>query len=146
MSARPEALEWSVDNCTVGRAMEILGERWTFVVLREIANGIRRFDDMRVRTNIPRQVLTNRLALLVDSGVLRREPYQDPGARVRHEYRLTQMGFDLWPVIVAVSAGATAISPIPRAHHCPPCTVTAAPRCTRCCDARPATRSTTHAK
>jgi len=102
MSARPEALEWSVDNCTVGRAMEILGERWTFVVLREIANGIRRFDDMRVRTNIPRQVLTNRLALLVDSGVLRKEPYQDPGARVRHEYRLTQMGFDLWPVIVAV--------------------------------------------
>ncbi|GIF71511.1 winged helix-turn-helix transcriptional regulator [Asanoa siamensis] len=102
MSARPEALEWSVDNCTVGRAMEILGERWTFVVLREIANGIRRFDDMRVRTNIPRQVLTNRLAMLVEAGVLRKEPYQDPGARVRHEYRLTEMGFDLWPVIVAV--------------------------------------------
>jgi DNA-binding HxlR family transcriptional regulator len=102
MSTRPEALEWSVDNCTVGRAMEILGERWTFVVLREIANGIRRFDDMRVRTQIPRQVLTNRLALLVDSGVLRKVPYQEPGARVRHEYRMTEMGFDLWPVIVAV--------------------------------------------
>ena len=99
---RPAALEWSVDNCTVGRAMEILGERWTFVVLREIANGIRRFDDMRVRTNIPRQVLTNRLAMLVDSGVLRKVPYQEPGARVRHEYRMTDMGFDLWPVMVAV--------------------------------------------
>jgi len=82
--------------------MEILGERWTFVVLREIANGIRRFDDMRVRTNIPRQVLTNRLAMLVDRGVLRREPYQEPGARVRHEYRLTPMGVDLWPIMVAV--------------------------------------------
>jgi len=82
--------------------MEILGERWTFVVLREIANGIRRFDDMRVRTNIPRQVLTNRLTMLVDRGVLRREPYQEPGARMRHEYRLTRMGMDLWPVMVAI--------------------------------------------
>ncbi|MEV0714597.1 helix-turn-helix domain-containing protein [Asanoa sp. NPDC050611] len=102
MNSRPVALDWSVDNCTVGRAMEILGERWTFVVLREIANGIRRFDDMRVRTHIPRQVLTNRLAMLVDSGVLHKVPYQEPGSRVRHEYRMTEMGFDLWPVMVAV--------------------------------------------
>jgi DNA-binding HxlR family transcriptional regulator len=99
-----DALEWSVDACTVGRAMEILGERWTVVVLREIFSGIRRFDDMRVRTGIPRQVLTNRLAMLVDNGVLRREPYREPGARVRHEYRLTAKGFDLYPVLVAVAA------------------------------------------
>jgi DNA-binding HxlR family transcriptional regulator len=97
-----DALDWSVENCTVGRAMDILGERWTVVVLREVFNGIRRFDDMRVRTNIPRQVLTNRLAMLVEQGVLRREPYREPGARERHEYRLTEKGMDLWPVLVAV--------------------------------------------
>ncbi|OZV78754.1 transcriptional regulator [Micromonospora echinospora] len=101
---KPEALDWSVENCTIGRAMAILGERWTVVVLREVFNGVRRFDDMRVRTGIPRQVLTNRLAALVEQGVLRREPYREPGARVRHEYRLTPMGFDLWPVLVAVLA------------------------------------------
>ena len=56
--------------------MEILGERWTFVVLREVFNGVRRFDDMRRHAAIPRQVLTDRLALLVDHDILRKEPYQ----------------------------------------------------------------------
>ncbi|MFK3983255.1 winged helix-turn-helix transcriptional regulator [Micromonospora sp. NPDC050397] len=82
--------------------MAILGERWTVVVLREVFTGVRRFDDMRVRTGIPRQVLTNRLAGLVEQGLLRREPYREPGARQRHEYRLTEKGLDLWPVLVAL--------------------------------------------
>jgi DNA-binding HxlR family transcriptional regulator len=99
---RDSALDWSVENCTIGRAMSILGERWTVVVLREVFSGARRFDDMRERTGIPRQVLTNRLATLVDQGVLRRVPYQEPGARSRDEYRLTPKGFDLYPVLVAV--------------------------------------------
>jgi DNA-binding HxlR family transcriptional regulator len=97
-----DALDWSVENCPIGRAMEILGERWTFLVLREVFNGIRRYDDMRTRTNIPRQVLANRLATLVEHGILRRVPYQEPGARQRHEYRLTEKGFDLYPVLVAL--------------------------------------------
>ena len=91
-----------MDNCTIGRAMAILGERWTIVVLREVFNGIFRFDDMRERTGIPRQVLTNRLGMLVDNGVLRRVPYREPGARARDEYRLTEKGFDLYPLLVAV--------------------------------------------
>jgi DNA-binding HxlR family transcriptional regulator len=91
-----------MENCTIGRAMTILGERWTVVVLREVFSGVRRFDDMRERTGIPRQVLTNRLATLVDQGILRRVPYQEPGARFRDEYRLTPKGFDLYPVLVAV--------------------------------------------
>jgi DNA-binding HxlR family transcriptional regulator len=99
---RPRALEWSVENCTIGRALAILGERWTLVVLREVFNGVFRFDDMRVRTGIPRQVLTNRLGLLVDNGVLRRVPYREPGSRAREEYRLTEKGFDLYPLLVAV--------------------------------------------
>ncbi len=103
MSTSPAALAWSTENCTVGRTMAILGERWTFVVLREVFNGVRRFDDIRRHSGIPRQVLANRLALLVEQGVLRREPYQDPGERARQEYRLTEKGFDLYPVLVAIA-------------------------------------------
>jgi DNA-binding HxlR family transcriptional regulator len=97
------ALDYSADTCTIGRAMAILGEKWTIVVLREVFNGVRRFDDMRLRTGIPRQVLTDRLASLVEHGVLRRVPYQEPGSRIRHEYRLTPKGFDLYPVLIAVA-------------------------------------------
>lgn len=100
--SRPAALSWSADNCTLGRAMEILGEKWTVIVLRELFVGIRRFDDLRVRTAIPRQVLTNRLARLVDSGLVRREPYQEPGTRTREEYRLTPKGLDLYPALIAL--------------------------------------------
>lgn len=101
--SQPPALAFATDNCTVGRAMEILGERWTFVVLREVFNGVRRFEDMRRHTGIPRQVLTNRLAALVDHDILRREPYREAGQRERHEYRLTTRGLDLYPVLVAVA-------------------------------------------
>ena len=99
----PRALAYSTENCTIGRAMEILGERWTLVVLREVFNGIRRFDDMRRHTGIPRQVLTNRLGLLVEQDLLRRVAYREPGQRERHEYRLTEKGFALLPVLVAVA-------------------------------------------
>ena len=99
---RPSALAYSAENCTIGRAMAVLGERWTFVVLREVFNGIRRFEDMRVRTAIPRQVLTDRLSLLVEHGILRKVAYQPPGQRSRFEYRLTDKGFDLYPVLVAI--------------------------------------------
>ena len=95
-------LTFSPDNCTIGRAMQILGEKWSVLVLREVFLGVRRFDDMRTRTGIPRQVLTNRLARLVDQGILRRVPYQVPGERSRDEYRLTEKGFDLYPVLVAL--------------------------------------------
>ncbi len=103
-SVTPEALKWSAENCTLGRAMDILGEKWTILVLREVFLGIRRFEDLRVRTGIPRQQLTNRLAKLVDQGLLRRHPYQEPGRRGRYEYRLTEKGFDLGPVLAAILA------------------------------------------
>lgn len=103
MSTSPPALAFSTENCTVGRTMAILGERWTFMVIREVFNGVRRFDDISRHCGIPRQVLSNRLALLVEQGILRREPYQDPGERARHEYRLTDKGFDLYPVLVSIA-------------------------------------------
>ncbi len=102
--SRPEALDWSVDNCTIGRTLDILGDRWSFIVLREVFQGIRRFDDLTVRTSIPRTVLTDRLRRLVDAGILRREPYREPGARSRSEYRLTEKGLDLYPVLLALQS------------------------------------------
>ena len=98
----PTALRWSAENCTLGRAMAVLGEKWTILVLREVFLGIRRFEDLRVRTGIPRQVLTNRLATLVGHGILRRHPYQLPGVRARDEYRLTEKGFELYPILAAL--------------------------------------------
>jgi DNA-binding HxlR family transcriptional regulator len=104
----PEALNWSIDNCTIQRALSVLGDRWTFVVLREVFNGIRRFDDMRIRTGIPRQVLSGRLARCVSEGLLRREPYQEPSQRQRAEYRLTQKGLNLYPILVALNEWGSA--------------------------------------
>jgi DNA-binding HxlR family transcriptional regulator len=98
---------WSVDNCTIARAMATLGDKWTFIVLREVFTGVRRFEQMRVRTSIPRQVLTNRLDKLVTEGVLRKEPYREAGARIRYEYRLTDKGFDLYPVLTALLTWGT---------------------------------------
>src|SRR5580704_14112890 len=100
--ARPWILEYDTANCTIGAAVGAIGEKWTFLVLREAFNGVRRFDDMRRRTQAPRQVLSDRLSRLVADGMLRRVPYQERGQRARHEYRLTQKGLDLYPVLVAL--------------------------------------------
>jgi DNA-binding HxlR family transcriptional regulator len=96
------ALDWSADNCTIGRTLDIVADRWSFLVLREVFQGIRRFGDLTVRTAIPRTVLTDRLRKLVDAGILRREPYREPGSRSRMEYRLTEKGLDLYPVLLAL--------------------------------------------
>jgi len=87
--------------------MTILGEKGTLVVLREVFNGVRRFADMQRHSGLPRQVLSNRLALLVEHDVLLRVPYRDDGARERHEYRLTGKGFELYPVLAAVADWGT---------------------------------------
>lgn len=106
--AKPAALEWSVENCTIQRAVEEIGDRWSLIVIREVFQGVRRFDDLTVRTAIPRQVLTSRLRRLEEAGILRREPYRDPGQRARWEYRLTQKGLDLYPVLIALQAWGNA--------------------------------------
>jgi DNA-binding HxlR family transcriptional regulator len=102
-TAPPAALAFSTENCTVGRTMAILGERSTFVVLREIFNGVRRFQDIRDHASLPRQVLSDRLGLLVEHDILHKVPYQPPGERARHEYRLTPKGFDLYPALAAIA-------------------------------------------
>ncbi len=99
---RPWILDYDSANCAIGAAVGILGERSTFLVLREAFNGVRRFDDMQRRTGMPRQVLSQRLARLVDEDLLRKVPYQQAGQRSRAEYRLTDKGLDLYPVLVAL--------------------------------------------
>jgi DNA-binding HxlR family transcriptional regulator len=99
---RPWILDYDSANCAIGAAVGILGERSTFLVLREAFNGVRRFDDMQRRTGMPRQVLSQRLARLVSEGLLRKVPYRVSGQRSRDEYRLTDKGLDLYPVLVAL--------------------------------------------
>ncbi|MGH3151543.1 MAG: winged helix-turn-helix transcriptional regulator [Streptosporangiaceae bacterium] len=99
---RPWILDYDSANCAIGAAVGIIGERQTFLVLREAFNGVRRFDDMQRRTAMPRQVLSQRLARLVTQGLLRKVPYQESGQRSRDEYRLTGKGLDLYPVLVSL--------------------------------------------
>src|SRR5580658_7580337 len=97
-------LDYDSANCAIGAAVGIIGERPTFLLLREAFNGVRRFDDMQRRTGMPRQVLSDRLARLVTEGLLRKVPYRESGQRRRDEYRLTDKGLDLYPVLVALMA------------------------------------------
>ena len=99
---RPWVLDYDTENCTIGAALAIVGEKWTFLVLREAFNGVRRFDDIRRRISAPRQILSDRLTRLVAEGLLRKVPYREDGQRSRDEYRLTDKGLDLYPVLVAL--------------------------------------------
>lgn len=97
-------MEYDGSVCSVARTAAVIGDTWTVLVLRDIVNGLRRFDDLATHLGIARNVLTRRLAALVEAGVLDRVPYREPGSRTRHEYRLTRAGCDLVPVIIAMMA------------------------------------------
>jgi len=87
-------------SCSVARALEVTGEWWTYLVLRDLFQGVRRFDDLQKRSGIARNILSDRLRTLVDHGVLERRRYQERPERF--EYRLTEKGIDLYPVLVAL--------------------------------------------
>jgi DNA-binding HxlR family transcriptional regulator len=87
-------------NCSIARTLEIVGERWTLLIIRDAFAGVRRFGDFADRLGIARNVLQDRLERLVDEGILRKAPYQE--RPLRHEYRLTERGIDLWPVLVSL--------------------------------------------
>ena len=89
-------------SCSIAGALDALGDTWSILVLRELFFGVRRFNDIQRDLNISRSVLTDRLARLVSIGVVRTEPYQEPGDRVRSQYRLTRKGVALLPAIVAL--------------------------------------------
>jgi DNA-binding HxlR family transcriptional regulator len=86
--------------CSVARTVDLLGDWWTPLVLRDAYYGVRRFDDFQRDLKIGRNILTERLNRLVDEGLLERVPYQE--RPVRHEYLLTDKGRDFFPVMVAM--------------------------------------------
>jgi DNA-binding HxlR family transcriptional regulator len=86
--------------CSIAGALELVGERWTLLVLRDAFLGVRRFDDFQRSLGIARNVLQARLERLVEEGILERRRYQERPPRF--EYRLTEKGVDLWPVTVAL--------------------------------------------
>lgn len=84
-------------NCSLARALELVGERWTLLIVRDAFYGVRRYGDLLAHLDIPRAVLSDRLATLVDAGILERRRYQD--SPPRDEYVLTARGVELWSVI-----------------------------------------------
>ncbi|NWH09365.1 MAG: helix-turn-helix transcriptional regulator [Alphaproteobacteria bacterium] len=92
--------ELETANCSLARAMAVIGDRWTLLILRDAFMRVRRFEEFQESLGIARRVLTERLALLVDEGVLERRAYQ--ARPPRHEYRLTQKGLDLYPALCAL--------------------------------------------
>jgi DNA-binding HxlR family transcriptional regulator len=87
-------------HCSVAQALEVVGEWWTLLIIRDSFLGVRRFDDWVERLGISRNILTQRLDRLVETGVLARELYNERPPR--YEYRLTDKGRDLWGVITAM--------------------------------------------
>lgn len=88
-------------NCSVANALDLIGEGWTILILREAFFGSRRFEDFQKHLGIARNILTVRLKKLCDNGILERKPVKE-GAK-RHEYRLTPMGRDLYPTLIALT-------------------------------------------
>jgi DNA-binding HxlR family transcriptional regulator len=88
--------------CSIARSLELIGERWTILIIRDAFLGIRRFDDFQKSLGIARNVLQQRLARLTENGILEKVRYQERPERF--EYRLTEKGMDLWPVVVTLLA------------------------------------------
>jgi DNA-binding HxlR family transcriptional regulator len=89
-------------SCAIARSLGVLGERWTFLILREAFNGLTRFAEFRDSLGIAPDVLSDRLGTLVDYGVLERVAYQEPGSRSRSAYALTPAGRELIVVLAAL--------------------------------------------
>jgi DNA-binding HxlR family transcriptional regulator len=87
-------------DCSVAQCLEVVGEWWSMLILRDSFLGVTRFDEFQSRLGISRNILQERLSRLVDSGVLVRVPYSKHP--LRHDYKLTDKGRDLWPVMTAM--------------------------------------------
>lgn len=89
-------------TCSAGRTLEVVGQPWAMLVMREVLHGLHRFDQIQRHIAVSPAVLSRRLDLLVSAGLLTRVPYRERGSRERHEYRLTEAGRDLFPVLLAL--------------------------------------------
>jgi DNA-binding HxlR family transcriptional regulator len=99
-----ERLTHDTSNCSIARTLEIVGEKWTLLILREALYGVTRFADFQQVLGCPRNLLADRLRMLVDYGIFRMEPYKEPGDRTRYQYVLTPKGDGLMPVLVGLLA------------------------------------------
>ena len=87
-------------DCSIQRTLDVIGDRWTLLILRDVFRGVRRFSRIQDDLGIARNLLTDRLATLVDAGIVEKVPYQE--RPVRHEYCLTEKGRALSPVLLAL--------------------------------------------
>jgi DNA-binding HxlR family transcriptional regulator len=95
MNRMPLGSDYASQHCAIARSLEIVGERWTLLIIRDLFYGVRRYNDLRKHIGAPSATLAQRLTALVDAGVVARVP----GAGARDEYELTERGRALWPVI-----------------------------------------------
>jgi DNA-binding HxlR family transcriptional regulator len=93
---------YDAGTCSIKRALDVVGEKWTLLVMREAFYGARRFDQFHSRIGCARNVLSERLTTLADAQLVRKVPYREPGQRERHEYRLTDKGLDLITAVIAL--------------------------------------------
>jgi DNA-binding HxlR family transcriptional regulator len=98
-------------DCSVAKALEVIGERWSLLIVRSVMHGNRRFGEMQESLGIARNVLSSRLQRLVDEEILERRAYQE--SPPRYEYFLTQKGLDLWPALIALLNWGDRYSPDP---------------------------------
>ena len=98
-------------DCSVAKALEVIGERWSLLIVRSVMHGNRRFGEMQESLGIARNVLSARLQRLVDEEILERRAYQE--SPPRYEYFLTQKGLDLWPALIALLNWGDRYSPSP---------------------------------
>jgi DNA-binding HxlR family transcriptional regulator len=91
---------YASQDCSLARALEVVGERWTLLIMRDAFYGVRRFNDFEAHLDAPRTVLSTRLRALVDAGLLERRP--DPEHAGRHLYEITEVGRSLWPALYAL--------------------------------------------
>jgi DNA-binding HxlR family transcriptional regulator len=91
---------WRNDDCPIARTVWMLSGRWTFLVIRQLFYGQRRFEQIQRSLDISRATLSDRLEMLETEGLVERRPYHE--RPVRHEYRLTEKGRQLWPVLAAM--------------------------------------------
>jgi DNA-binding HxlR family transcriptional regulator len=94
--------DYESDSCSIARALASLGDRWTVLILRDLFNGGHRFDELLDHLGVSRDVLSRRLATMVEDGIVERRPYREAGSRPRSDYRLTPAGRELQPVLIAL--------------------------------------------
>jgi DNA-binding HxlR family transcriptional regulator len=92
----------ATESCSLTQTVEVVGERWMFLILREALGGATRFSEFREVLGIASDVLTARLTVLVDGGIMERHEYREPGQRSRPSYHLTEAGRDLGVAVAAL--------------------------------------------